>query len=298
MARTIGALVTEHIAVSLVENNRIVGPVRTFPQAGNLSNALDGMPAEEIVQSIAREIEAVAQGQSVQAIGVGFPGISRSGLIEESPNLKQTKGLRFSELLTAFLKRKEITAPVHLLNDAAALAAGVAATRGELDRLVRVWFLGVGIGLGRYPQATSFIEAGHFVVTLDPKENFCGCGGIGHLEGLIGHRAMRLRFLDLEPDEVFAEAAEGDGRCRDFVKLWHRALAGATATNIHIDGPGKFYISGPNAKFVQLGLLDRYVREMVQMSPLQGSTFEVVPTSDETALIGAALSGSQVVSAD
>jgi len=298
MARTIGALVTEHIAVSLVENNRIVGPVRTFPQAGNLSNALDGMPAEEIVQSIAQEIEAVAQGQSVQAIGVGFPGISRSGLIEESPNLKQPKGLRFSELLTAFLKRKEITAPVHLLNDAAALAAGIAATRGELDRLVRVWFLGVGIGLGRYPQATSFIEAGHFVVTLDPKENFCGCGGIGHLEGLIGHRAMRLRFLDLEPDEVFAEAAEGDGRCRDFVKLWHRALAGATATNIHIDGPGKFYISGPNAKFVQLGLLDQYVREMVQMSPLQGSTFEVVPTSDETALIGAALSGSQVVSAD
>jgi predicted NBD/HSP70 family sugar kinase len=291
MARTIGALVTEHIAVSLIENNQIVRPVRRFPEAGNLSDALDGMPAEEIVQSIAREIESVAQGQLIEAIGVGFPGISHNGLILESPNLKQTKGLRFSELLTSFLKRKEITAPVHLLNDAAALAAGIAATRGELDRLVRVWFLGVGIGLGRYPQASSFIEAGHFVVTLDPKENLCGCGGIGHLEGLIGHRAMRRRFLDLEPEEVFAEAAAGDGRCRDFVKLWHRALAGATATNIHTDGPGRFYISGPNAKFVQLGLLDQYVREMVQMSPLQGSTFEAVPTSDETALIGAALSG-------
>jgi glucokinase len=291
MARTIGALVTEHIAVSLIENNQIVRPVSRFPEAGKLSDALDGMPAEEIVQSIAREIESVAQGQSIEAIGVGFPGISHNGLILESPNLKQTKGLRFSELLTDFLKRKEITAPVHLLNDAAALAAGIAATRGELDKLVRVWFLGVGVGLGRYPQASSFIEAGHFVVTLDPKENLCGCGGIGHLEGLIGHRAMRRRFLDLEPDEVFAEAAAGDGRCRDFVKLWHRALAGATATNIHTDGPGRFYISGPNAKFVQLRLLDQYVREMVQMSPLQGSTFEAVPTSDETALIGAALSG-------
>ena len=291
MARTIGALVTEHIAVSLIENNQIVGPVRKFPKAGNLSDALEGMPAEEIVESIAREIESVAQGQSIGAIGVGFPGISRNGLIEESPNLKQAKGLRFTELLTAFLRRKHITAPVHLLNDAAALAAGIAATRGELDRLVRVWFLGVGIGLGRYPQASSFIEAGHFVVTLDPKEKLCGCGGIGHLEGLIGHRAMWLRFLDLEPEEVFAEAAAGDGRCRDFVKLWHRALAAATATNIHIDGPGRFYISGPNAKFVQLGLLDQYLSEMVQMSPLQGSTFEAVPTSDETALIGAALSG-------
>ena len=295
MARTIGALVTEHIAVSLIENNQIVGPVRRFPEAGNLSDALEGMPAEEIVESIAREIESIAQGQPIEAIGVGFPGISRNGLIEESPNLKQTKGLRFTELLTASLKSKQITAPVHLLNDAAALAAGIAATRGELDRLVRVWFLGVGIGLGRYPQASSFIEGGHFVVTLDPKENLCGCGGIGHLEGLIGHRAMRLRFLDLEPEEVFAEAAAGDGRCRDFVKFWHRALAAATATNIHTDGPGRFYISGPNAKFVQLGLLDQYLREMVQMSPLQGSTFEAVPTSDETALIGAALSSEHAI---
>jgi len=32
-------------------------------------------------------------------------------------------------------------------------------------------------------------------VTLDPKENFCGCGGRGHLEGILGYRAMRLRFL-------------------------------------------------------------------------------------------------------
>jgi glucokinase len=61
-----------------------------------------------------------------------------------------------------------------------------------------------------------------------------------------------------------------------------------------MDGPGRFYISGPNAKFVQMGLLDRYVQDMVKMSPLQGSTFEAVPTSDETALIGAALSSEQL----
>ena len=48
-------------------------------------------------------------------------------------------------------------------------------------------------------------------VTLDDKENYCGCGGRGHLEGIMGHRAMRLRFLDMEPEEVF-EAAKA-GRC-------------------------------------------------------------------------------------
>ncbi len=295
MGLTIGALVTEHIAVGLIEAHQIVSPIRRFPEAGTLSDALEGMPADEIVQSIGREIEQLAEGRSIQAIGVGFPGISRNGLIEESPNLKQTKGLKFTETLTAFLERKGIAAPVHVLNDAAALAAGIAATRGELDRLVRVWFLGVGIGLGRYPQSGSFTEAGHTVVTLDAKENLCGCGGIGHLEGLIGHRAMRLRFLDLEPEEVFAQANAGDQRCRDFVKLWHRALAAATASIVHMDGPGKFYLSGPNAQFVQIGLLDEYLREMVQMSPLQGSSFEAVPTSDETALIGAALSSLRAV---
>jgi len=289
MALTIGALVTEHIAVSLIENYRLVGPIHRFPEAGSISDALEGMPAEEIVQRIAHEIEIAAQGHSVRAVGVGFPGISRNGLIEESPNLKQTKGLKFSELLAGLLNRKGISGPVNVVNDAAALAAGVAATRRQLDKLVRVWFLGVGIGLGRYPPSNSFMEAGHSVVTLDPKENLCGCGGIGHLEGLIGHRAMRLRFLDLEPEEVFAAANADDQRCRDFVKVWHRALAAATATNIHMDGPGRFYISGPNAKFVQLGLLDHYVRDMVQMSPLQGSTFEAILTTDETALIGAAL---------
>ena len=133
-------------------------------------------------------------------------------------------------------------------------------------------------------------EGGHIVVTLDPKEQFCRCGGVGHLEGIMGERAMRLRFLDLEPEEIFEQAAEGDARCVAFVKLWHRALAAATATSIHLDGPGKFFISGPNAQFVQTRLLDLYLHEMVKMSPLQGSAVDVIPTSDEMAIIGAAIS--------
>jgi glucokinase len=290
MGQTIGALVTEHIAVSLVADNRLVGPVRRFPEGDENPEALEGMPAEEIVERLGREIEFVGRGERVEAVGVGFPGINRGGLVEDSPNLKQTKGLNLGESLTQLLAGKGINAPVHVLNDAAALAAGVAATRGQLDKLVRVWFLGVGIGLGRYPQAGGFSEGGHTVVTLDPKENYCGCGGAGHLEGIMGHRAMRLRFLDLEPEEIFDRSRARDPRCADFVKLWHRALAAGTATSIHLDGPGKFYVSGPNARFVQVNLLDQYVQEMVKMSPLQGSAFEVIPTTDVTALIGAAVS--------
>ncbi|HEX6624153.1 MAG TPA: hypothetical protein VF064_10605, partial [Pyrinomonadaceae bacterium] len=119
----------------------------------------------------------------------------------------------------------------------------------------------------------------------------------GHVEGIMGHRAMRLRFLDLEPEEVFEQAAAGDQRCGDFVKLWHRALAAGTATSVHLDGPGKFFISGPSAGFVQINLLDQYLQEMVKMSPLQGSAFEVISTSDTTALIGAAVSAERAARA-
>jgi predicted NBD/HSP70 family sugar kinase len=127
------------------------------------------------------------------------------------------------------------------------------------------------------------------VVTLDPKENFCGCGGRGHLEGILGYRSMRLRFLDLEPEEVFAAAQTGDLRCAEFVLMAHRALAAASATTIHMAGPGQFYITGPNSTFIDVGLLDRLVHEMVKMSPLQGNRFELIPTNDELGIIGAAV---------
>ena len=132
-----------------------------------------------------------------------------------------------------------------LANDADAIAAGVAATRGQLNKLTRVWTLGNGIGYGRWPYVDGVWEGGHITVTLDPKERFCGCGGVGHLEGIMGYRAMRLRFLDLEPEEVFANAKQGDARCREFVDLWHRALAAATASFIHLAGPGPLLFHRP-----------------------------------------------------
>lgn len=264
--------------------------MRKLPEAGGGSDYLIDMHADEIVRQIHEQIMLAAEGNEVEAVGVGFPGVIRNGIIEESPNLPQVKGKNLGADLTALLSSTGSPARVHILNDADAMAAGVAATRGHLDKLVRVWFLGSGIGYGRYPLMEGAGEGGHSVVTLDPKENYCRCGGIGHLEGIMGHRAMRLRFLDLEPEEIFEHGEAGDSRCKAFVELWHRALAAATATSIHYDGPGKFYISGPNARFVQTRLLQSYLKDMVKMSPLQGSAIEVISTSDEIAIVGAAVS--------
>jgi predicted NBD/HSP70 family sugar kinase len=286
MGPAIGALAMEHIAVGLVEDHRLVEPARVYPEGNSSSSPLQSMPAEQIAEVICTQVEAAARGHAIAAVGVGFPGIIRNGIVEESPNLQQVKGFRLESTLSTRLGRTT----VRVLNDADAFAAGIAATRGRLETLVRVWTLGSGVGFGRYPSAEGVWEGGHIIVSLDAKEKYCGCGGQGHLEGIVGRRGMRLRFLDLEPEEVFANARTGDDRCAAFVKTWHRALAAATATSIHLEGPGRFFLSGPNASFVDLNLLDRYVHEMVAMSPLQGSAFEIVEASDETAIIGAAVS--------
>jgi predicted NBD/HSP70 family sugar kinase len=289
MRRTVGVVTAERIAVGLVEEAQLVGPIHFFPEHGTAADVLQGLPPESVSQCIQQQIEKALQGQRVAGVGLGFPGIIDNGVVTESPNLHQVKGLNLQQTLSAALRQRGVDVPVAVFNDADVMAAGIAATRGHLDRLIRVWTLGIGIGFGRYPSSEGIWEGGHAVVSLNPKERFCGCGGAGHLEGIMGHRAMRLRFLDMEPDEVFANAKAGDTRCGEFVHLWHRALAAATATSIHMDGPGKFYLTGLNARFVDLGLLNEYVQEMVKMSPLQGYVFEIVPGGDEIAIIGAAV---------
>ena len=293
MSRTIGVLATHAIQVGLVEDNQLAAPALVYPgdKLGELD--LKVVPVEELLGRVVDMVAEALGDATIDAVGAGFPGIVRNGVIEESPNLLQLKGLRARDELTIALRARHIDAPVLVMNDADALAAGVAATRGYLEKLIRVWYLGDGIGFGRYPHVEGVWEAGHTVVSLDPKERFCGCGGTGHLEGIMGHRAMRLRFLDLEPEEVFAAAREGDTRCADFVRRWHRALAAATATSIHLEGPGKFFIAGPSAQFVDVSYLSSILHDMVKMTPLQGSMYEVVSAGNDVALVGAGVSAAR-----
>jgi predicted NBD/HSP70 family sugar kinase len=217
----------------------------------------------------------------------------KNGVVEEAPNLPQLKGARMQELLAMRLRTYEINAAVTIVNDADGMAAGLASKHGKLDSMIRVWTLGVGIGYGRYPFTPGVWEGGHSVVTLDEKERFCGCGGRGHMEGIMGHRAMRLRFLDMEPEEVFEAAKNGDARCMDFKRMWHKALAAATATSIHMAGTGKIYLTGFNSVFLDMPMLKDYMQQMVKMSPLQSYSLEIVEDDPKVRIIGAAVTAEQ-----
>jgi glucokinase len=294
MAKSIGVTLSDGIAVGLVVDHKLVDAVRRFPDDHEEPDVLIEMHTDAIAEATCKQIVQAANGaKDLAAIGVALPGLVKNGVVEESPNLPQMKGARIQEMLAAHLREHGIDAPVTVLNDADGMAAGLASMHGKLDHIIRVWTLGNGIGYGRYPFTPGVWEGGHSVVTLDEKERFCGCGGRGHMEGIMGHRAMRLRFLDMEPEEVFEAAKNGDTRCLEFKRLWHKALAAATATSIHMAGPGKFFLSGFNVGYVDMPMLKDYMQQMVKMSPLQSYSLEIVEDNREVRVIGSAVSAEQ-----
>jgi glucokinase len=299
MAKTIGVVLSDRVMAGLVVDHRIDGALRCFPESADDETGLVELHTDGLVRTICEKvIEAQGKHQDIAAVGVALPGLIRNGVVEEAPNLPQLKGARIAELLIGELRNHGLNAPVNVLNDADGVAAGLAAVQGKLASLIRVWTLGVGVGYGRYPFSAGVWEGGHTVVSLDRSEKFCGCGGRGHIEGIMGHRAMRLRFLDMEPEEVFANARSenSEPRCRRFVRLWHKALAAGIATSIHMDGAGRFFITGFNARFVDLAMLKDYVQQMVKMSPLQSYAIEIVEDVAETRIIGAAVTAEQAAS--
>jgi predicted NBD/HSP70 family sugar kinase len=294
---TVGLTLSQCIVGGLVQDNRLVGELQVYPPHGVEEDyILIEMPREELIRVMCDEVVALSkQNPKLSAVGVALPGIVRNGVVEESPNIPQLKGARVEEDLCHALRVQGIETTVKAVNDADSVAAGLAASQGKLETMIRVWTLGTGIGYGHYPPMAGVWEGGHTTVTLDEKETYCGCGGKGHLEGIMGHRAMRLRFLDMEPEDVFEAAKKGDHRCMEFKKLWHRALAAATASSIHIAGPGKFYLTGYNVGFVELPLLRQYIEDMVRMSPLQSFSLEIQPENVVNEVVGAAVLAQQAV---
>jgi glucokinase len=296
MAKTIGVSVTERLSAGLVDDHKLAGELGRFPEHEDDKYALVELPTEGLVRTLCEQVvQAAGDVKGISAVGVALPGLIKKGVVQESPNLPQLKGARIEALLKAQLKNHNLPVPVTVVNDADAMAAGLAAAHGRLDSMVRVWTLGWGIGYGHYPFLPGVWEGGHTVVTLDEKECYCGCGGRGHMEGIMGHRAMRLRFLDMEPEEVFEAAKNGDARCLEFKRTWHKALAAATASSIHMAGPGRFFLTGFNVRFLDMGMLTDYMQQMVKMSSLQSYVLEVVPDDPLLRVLGAAVTAEQAM---
>ena len=294
MAKTIGVTLSERVLSGLIVDHKLAGPLVSYPENRESEDGLVQLHTDGLITMLCQQVMQIAgKARDISAVGIALPGLVRNGAVEEAPNLPQLKGVKIREKLTDKLAEHGMETTVCVLNDADGVAAGLAAAQGKLDSLVRVWTLGIGIGYGRYPFSPGVWEGGHTVVTLDDKERFCGCGGRGHMEGIMGHRAMRLRFLDMEPEEVFEAAKQGDARCLEFKRLWHKALAAATASTVHMDGPGKIFLTGFNVTYVDMPMLKEYTQQMVKMSPLLGFSYEICADDAETRVVGAAVAAEQ-----
>src|SRR5256885_7117501 len=103
MGKLAGVHVVQHIATGLVENNQVLGGVQPFPATRATHDELLSMPADDIAVASAEQAKAVAKGAKLDAVGIGFPGIIRHGIAEESPNLQQVKGFHLANF---FFKQK------------------------------------------------------------------------------------------------------------------------------------------------------------------------------------------------
>src|SRR5437016_13442314 len=98
MGRSIGVLATRYLWAGVVEGVRL-GAVGMFPDPDQPQTDLKSLPADEILAILRRQIRELCQGGPIDTVGAGFPGVIRSGVIEESPNLGQLKGLHVAEQL-------------------------------------------------------------------------------------------------------------------------------------------------------------------------------------------------------
>jgi predicted NBD/HSP70 family sugar kinase len=152
-----------------------------------------GAAAADLVVELAIELAEVAD-RPLLGVGIGSPGVVDSaGRVLEAPN----RG--WHDLDLAALVRGSLDAPVHVANDANAVALAVHAAAAPPDHSLLAVKIGHGVGAGVVLDGHLVLgdrfaagEIGHVVV--DPGGEPCACGRRGCLETVVA--APRLRHRD------------------------------------------------------------------------------------------------------
>src|SRR5580658_7883257 len=110
MTTAIGVVITDHLVSGRLVDFRLTGNSLRHPASSDELDALSAIPGGDLVELIATQIATHAAEDStpVDAIGVAVPGIVRHGVVEDSPNLTQLKGMRLADELTRALTTRGI----------------------------------------------------------------------------------------------------------------------------------------------------------------------------------------------
>lgn len=216
------------------------------------------------VEGLVTDLHARAPGLSVQAIGIGLPGLvdHSQGRVAWSPILKSTD-LQFQMACEA-----RLGAPVQIDNDSNLLALAelwFGAGRTHTDFAVVTIEHGVGMGLvqgGRLFRGARGmgLELGHTKVRLDGA--LCRCGQRGCLEAYLADYALareaatalgRDPHLPQSPrsmlEALFREAKSGHQPAREIFERAGRYLAMGLANLVLLFDPGLVILSGERMRY-------------------------------------------------
>ena len=165
-------------------------------------------------------VAALADGETIRAIGVGSPGPldPRRGVVVNPPSLPGWHDVPLTELL-----RAAVGCPARLENDANLAGFGEfhrGAGKGSDNMVYVTWSTGVGAGLildRRLFSGTTGAagEIGHTI--LDPNGPVDSCGQRGCLEAYCGGGALE-RATGRAAEALFKAAVDGDREAVDIVQ--------------------------------------------------------------------------------
>jgi glucokinase len=260
--------------------------------------------------NLVKQLVAIVQELGVEALGVGVPGLVRSGTVLSSPNFPEARDLKLQEILQSSLKM-----PVRVENDAGMVAAGewkYGAGSGADSLLLMTLGTGVGGGLildGKlYVGAGVAGEVGH--ITIDPDGPPCTCGNYGCLESYVGSKAIALRVIqgirigvktslsqceEITTEIISKEAYGGDAFARSAIETTGYYLGVGIASLCNVLDPDRVILGGGVAKAGEI-LFDS-IREEVNRRLYQRNKVEIVPASlgDLAGVLGSAYSVSSLL---
>lgn len=242
-------------------------------------------PAQEIIKEIGEKAAALLEEQKIPmdqcvGAGIGVPGTvdRKHGIVRYSNNIHWDH-VKLKEEIGKYLPL-----PVQIANDAdcAAFGEAIAGAGRECQDVVMIT-LGTGVGGGIILDGEIYegrgiggSELGHMVIIENGEP--CTCGRRGCLEAYVSASALkreakRASDKEMQPEEIFAAAAQGDAAMKEVVDTYIRRLGSGIVNLVNIFRPQLVLLGGGIS--VQNEALLKPVREIVQEQCFGGSRGEL-----------------------
>lgn len=231
------------------------GAVRCKEMQETASDVM-GETAEAVIERIGKQALALLEEQGISidqcvGVGIGVPGTidRKRGIVRYSNNIKWRQ-VPLARLMGAYLP-----IPIQVANDAdcAALGEAVAGAGRECQDVIMIT-LGTGVGGGiildgeiHEGKGIGGSELGHMVIAENGEP--CTCGRRGCLEAYASASALmrnakKVSGKDMAPEEIFAEAKEGDEKLREVVGQYIRRLGVGIVNIVNIFRPQLVLLGG------------------------------------------------------